>query len=385
MTITGTRPSGPTAVYLDHHATTPVDPRVARVVFETMTNNFGNAHSVDHIFGQSAAGLVGRAAVQVADFLSASPKNVRFTSGATEAIRIALEIAVSKRKCLKVGVSRVEHKAVLHPLLSLERQGRATLVWIDADSAGRIALEDIKSVVEQDIDLLCLMAANNEIGTIYPIREAAALAAKSGVEILVDATPAAGRTPIEIDAWNIDYLVLSAHKLYGPKGAGALVSAAASADDTIAHSGTLNVPAIIGFAEACRIHASEGPAAESKTEELRNRLETALLNMVDDLTINGDRQNRLTNNLHISAPGAPNDAVISRLERKVAISTGAACASGAQEPSHVLRAMKLSPELQETALRISPGRFNTLEEIDYAADQIASAIADVRAAMRTRE
>jgi cysteine desulfurase len=171
-------------VYLDHHATTPVDPRVAQLVFDAMTEKFGNAHSVDHIYGQSAAALVDQAALEVADLLNTSPDNVRFTSSASEAIRLALGIAAASTKCLRVAVSRVEHKAVLDPLRSLERRGQAALRWIDVDRAGRVSLKEIARFLDEGVDLLCLMAANNEIGTLYPIKEAAALAAARGAEIL---------------------------------------------------------------------------------------------------------------------------------------------------------------------------------------------------------
>jgi cysteine desulfurase len=383
-TIINHRPSsGRSAVYLDHHATTPIDPRVAQVVFDTMTVKFGNAHSVDHVYGQTAAALVQQAAAEVADLLRTSPDHIRFTSGATEAIRIALGIAAANTKCLRVGVSRVEHKAVLEPLVTLEQRGRATLRWIDVDSAGRVSLDNLAQVVTDGVDLVCLMAANNEVGTVYPVKEAAALAAANRAEILVDATAAAGRIPIKAEDWGIDYLVLSAHKVYGPKGAGALVGPSARtplADSVFGHAGTLNVPCIVGFGEACRLQAAEGSTAEAQAIKLRDQLEATLTHRIPNLVINGDLLNRLGNNLHISVPGAPNDAVTSRLHDSVAISTGAACSSGAQEPSHVLRAMGLSPELQETALRMSTGKFNTVEEIEFAASEIASAVAEVRAA-----
>lgn len=373
-------------VYLDHHATTPVDPRVARVVFDVMTKNFGNAHSVDHLYGQGAARIVESAAGDVAGLLGADQNSVRFTSGATEGIRLAFAIACAANPRLRVAVSRVEHAAVLEPLCALENEGRVVLRWIEVDGAGRVDISDIERVANEGIDFICLMAANNEVGTIYPIQTATAIAAAVGAEILVDATPAVGRVPIEVDNWGIDYLVLSAHKLYGPKGAGALISRYANtpmATEVSGHVGTLNVPAIAGFGEACRIISSEGTADISRERDLRNRLENTLLSLVPDLIINGDRQNRLDNNLHFSAPGAPNDAVLSRLQYLVAISTGAACSSGAQQPSHVLRAMSFPSELEESALRISPGKFNTEKEIDFSANEIAKAIKDVRAAMRT--
>lgn len=371
-------------VYLDHHATTPVDPRVANLVFETMTERFGNAHSIDHAYGQTAAALVEQAQAQVADLLGSSPKSVRFTFGATDSARIALAIAASAHPTLRIALPRVEHKAVLDPVRSLVRHNRATVQWIEVDDKARIFRDQIARVLANGVDLLCLMAANNEVGTLYPIPEAAELAAKHGAEILVDATPAAGRVPIAADDWSIDYLIVSAHKLYGPKGAGALLGPAArnaSSVDAGGHPGTLNVPCIVGFGEACRIAATEGHKAEAQATALRDRLETRLVATVPDLSINGDRTDRLGNNLHISASGAPNDAVLARLQRTVAISTGAACSSGTQEPSHVLRAMRMSSELQETALRISTGKFNTLAEIDFAASEIATAIADVRAEM----
>ena len=352
-------------VYLDNHATTPVDPRVAELMFATMTANFGNAHSVDHAYGQTAAALIQEAESLVSALVGTTPSSVRFTTGATEGIRLALAIACTKRTPLRIALSRVEHKAVLETVQGLHREGRATVSWINVDSRGRISLEAIREALKNGIDLLCLMAANNEVGTIYPVEAAATLAAEFGAEILVDATPAIGRTPVSAEDWGIDYLVLSAHKIYGPKGAGALVgpSARTSAADQVAgHPGTPNVPAIVGFGEACRIAAAEGPDDRTHARSLRDRLEHALLEAVPDLIINGDQANRLGNNLHISPIGAPNDAILARLQNCVAISTGAACSSGAQEHSHVLRAMNLPRELQESALRISTGKFNTADD-----------------------
>lgn len=227
---------------------------------------------------------------------------------------------------------------MLDPLRALEQEGRATLRWIDVDGAGRVSLDDLARVVTDGVDLVCLMAANNEVGTVYPVTEAAALAAAGGAEILVDATPAVGRIPIAAEEGGIDYLVLSAHKLYGPKGAGALVGPSARtpfADTIFGHAGTLNVPCIVGFGEACRLEAAEGSTEEARAVELRDRLEATLIGQIPDLVINGDRSNRLGNNLHISVPGAPNDAVISRLHPSVAISMGAVCSSGAHETSVV--------------------------------------------------
>jgi cysteine desulfurase len=348
-----------------------------------MTSRFGNAHSVDHLLGEEAAALIDEARDAVARLVGADQEQVRFTSGATEAIRIALGIAAAKAPngVLRAAVSGVEHRAVLDGLHALAIEGRARIHWIGVDGQGRISLDEIASVLSDGVDLMCLMAANNEVGTLYPVQEAAILAHNASAEILVDATQAAGRIDLDADGWAIDYLVLSAHKLYGPKGVGALVSPDACgslADKVFGHAGTPNVPGAVGFGEACRIAVEEGPGNEARVARLRDRLQCLLQEAVPGLVINGDTTQRLSHNLHVSAPGAPNDVVVSRLRRRVAIATGAACTSGAQEPSHVLRAMGLEGSLQDSALRISPGWFNTLDEIEEAGAAIADAISSVR-------
>ena len=304
-------------IYLDHHATTPVDPSVARIVLQTMTETFGNPNSIDHVFGDTAAATVDRAREDVAALLKAPAEHVRFTSGATEAIRIALGIARanSNRTKLRVAVTRVEHSAVLESLASLEQDGLADLRWIDVDTAARVSLGDVQRALAPGVDLLCLMAANNEVGTLYPIREAAILAHEAGAAILVDATQALGRVPLHAEQWDLDYLVISAHKLYGPKGVGALIGPQARspiANRVCGHEGTPNVPGAAGLGAACRLFLTEGTIDEARIAALRDRLEAALVARVPGLIINGDHANRLSNNLHVSAPGAPNDAVVAR-------------------------------------------------------------------------
>jgi cysteine desulfurase len=373
------------AIYLDYHATTPVDRRVAQVVLDAMVTTFGNANSVDHRFGSDAAALVLDARGSVAELVGAEADDVRFTSGATEAISIALRMA--KADCpdrpLRIALSCAEHKAMIEAARLMEGAGLATLRWLGVDQRGRTALAELVEALRDGSDLLCLMAANNEVGTINPIEAAAGVAAQAGVAILVDATQAAGRLPIDVGSWGVDYLVLSAHKIYGPKGVGALVARGSnriSAAVIGGHEGTANVPGIAGMGEACRLRLVERDEDEPRIEALRDRLEAALLAQVPDLMINGDVANRLGHNLHVSALGADNGAVTATLHRSVAISTGSACTSGAQEASHVLRAMSLAPELQESALRISPGKFTTTDEVDCAAAAIAAAIRQVRAA-----
>lgn len=373
-------------IYLDHQSTTPADPRVAALVLEVMTTRFGNAASVDHLYGEEASALMEDAAAAVAALIGSSPDQVRFTSGATEAVRLALQIALSQAsEPLRIAASRAEHRAVLDQLERMERAGTAEVRWLRVDRVGQVALAEIDEALEKGVDLLCLMAANNEVGTLYPFQAAAERARDAGAEILVDATQAAGLVDIDTDAWGIDYLILSGHKLYGPKGVGALIGPSArtsAADAAAGHFGTANVPGIAGLGLACGI-AHEGRGVfEAHLRSVRDRLEAALVAGLPDLVVNGDQARRLPHNLHVSVPGAPNHAVVARLRREVAISTGAACTSGAQEPSHVLRAMALPDELQETALRISPGRSTTFEDADRAAEAIIRAASAVRAELR---
>ncbi|MFA9199575.1 MAG: cysteine desulfurase family protein [Cypionkella sp.] len=386
MPEAATRSGDVRPIYLDHQSTTPVDPRVAALVVDVMTTRFGNAASVDHLYGEEASALVEDAAAGVAGLVGALPDQVRFTSGATGAIRLALEIARSKLDGpIQIVTSRAEHKAVLDAIKRLVSIDAARVSWLPIDGYGRVELGGIEAALATGADLLCMMAANNEVGTLYPIEAAAELARDAGAEILVDATQAAGLVTIEADSWGIDYLVLSAHKLYGPKGIGAMVGPSArsnAAEESSGHAGTTNVPGAAGFGLACVIAREERAEFEPHLRSVRDRLETALLAELPDLVVNGDRARRLPHNLHVSVPGAPNHAVVARLRREVAISTGAACTSGAQEPSHVLRAMGLSDELQETALRISPGRGTSLQDADRAAEAIIRAARAVRSEVR---
>jgi cysteine desulfurase len=384
-------PAGPKPIYLDHHATTPVDPRVVEVVLYAMTDAFGNANSVDHAYGEAAAELVNTASGSVAALVGAEQGDVHFTSGSTEAITLALAHAISKRRgaTLRVALTRVEHRAVLDAVAVAAASGAIEPLWIDVDARARLSPAGLDVALESDVDLICLMAANNEVGTIYPIQDVATLAHKCGAAILVDATQAAGRLDLRVRDWGLDYLMFSAHKIYGPKGVGALVAPRPNkrrdiAGLTLGHQGTPNVPGIAGFGEACRLRRIEMADDEPRITSLRDRLETALTHAVPNLVVNGDLACRLSHNLHISAPGVPNDAVVGRLRKKVAISTGAACTSGAQAPSHVLRAMGLPEDIQEGSLRISLGKFNTQEEIDRAAIEIADAINAVRALLDGR-
>jgi cysteine desulfurase len=377
-------------IYLDYHATTPVDPRVAAIVQQVMTVDFGNANSVEHLYGDVAAELVEEARGHVAALVGADPDTVNFTSGSTESIRLAIghAISVSGKLPLQVAATAVEHRAVLDALAVHEARGEVAVRLLPVDRLGRLDLEVLESACRQGTELVCVMAANNEVGTIYPIERVGQIASSFGARLLVDATQATGHIPIRADKWNITYLTLSAHKIYGPKGVGALVAPRAFGV-RFSHGqvpgvgeGTPNVPGIAGLGKACRLRGLELASDEKRIAGQRDRLEAMLLAGIDGLVVNGDPKHRLSNNLHVAIPGVPNNAVITRLRRRVALSSGAACSSGAEAPSHVLRAMGLPNEIQSSALRISNGKFTTDEEIERAAEQITNAIADVRDALK---
>ncbi len=371
-------------IYLDHHATTPVDPRVANVVVNAMVSVFGNANSVDHTHGEAALDLVHRATAEIAALVGSEAANIRFTSGSTESIRLALghAVAMHRHKKMRVAATMVEHQAVLEALRIAARAGLVEVIWIDVDSKANLRPESLHTALRQGVNLLCVMAANNEVGTIYPIEQIARDAHETGAKVLVDATQAAGRVDLRSQDWNMDYIALSSTKIYGPKGVGALAVSDINVhselkEHVIGHSGTLNVPGIVGFGEASRLMRLEGAEDEKRIRGFRDRLETRLLDGLPSIIVNGNRIDRLSHNLHISLPGIPNEAVIARLRNRVAVSTGAACSSGAQTPSHVLKAMGLSEDLQDGAIRIGLGKNTTGEEIDRAGTEIITAVREV--------
>lgn len=379
----------PHPIYLDHQATTPVDPRVAKVMVRVMTEQFGNPNSTHHIFGQAAARVMRDAARSVAALVGAAPGDVRFTTGASEAIRLAFAYASERRELrpLIVAASRVEHPAVLEELAAGERDGRYRVVWMPVDGAGRVSLETVAAALKTRIDLLCLMAANNEVGTIQPFVEAAELAHRVGAEVLVDATQAAGRLQISVAYGAIDYLVLSGHKIYGPKGVGALIGdelGEAPAPERLAvHNATPNVPGIAGLGEACRLRRLEMDADEVRIAGLRDHMQASLQAAIPGLEVNGAIDHRLAGSLHISIPGVQNDILVANLRDIVALSTGAACMSGVDAPSHVLEAMQLEDWRLDGAVRIGLGRDTTKADVDRAVAYIAWTVQDLQNAVES--
>lgn len=380
-------PVGLEPIYLDHHSTTPMDPRVVEVMTTIMTSQFGNPNSRGHVFGEEAAATIETARDHVASLVGGTAERVFFRSSSSVAADtiVSSMAARSRGPKLRIAATRVEHRAIID---ALESRSEVQTNWIGVDEKARISLEAVRSTLKEGCDLLCIMAANNEVGTIYPIREIAELTRDSGVPLLVDATQAAGHIPIDVEGWGITYLVLAAHKMYGPKGIAAIVADESGDMELLSDSGrsegTPNVPAIAGFGEACRLRSSEMTDDGLRIRSLRDALEAKLASDIPGFVVNGDRENRLAHNLHFSIPDVPNEAIVSRLSRSVALSTGAACRSGVDEPSHVLRAMGLSEALQQGAIRIGLGRFTTAEDVQMASELIRSAVEDTRLAMNGR-
>ena len=377
-------------IYLDYHATTPVDPRVADRVYHAMTTEFGNASSVDHEWGDRAEAAVKQAAKHVADLIGASPREIIWTSGATESINLAIQGSLPSHpdKPHRIALLPLEHKAVLDTCQILEERGWAQSIYLQVDSKGRLDRDHLEQVCAEGLSLLCVMAANNEIGNIYPIQEIGQIAQRYSIPFLCDASQAVGKIPIQFEAWGITYLAISAHKLYAPKGVGALVvrkgyrlepSIFGGGHQKGMRSGTLNVPGIVGLGEACRLRSLEMSEDERAIAIKRDYLQNLLIGKIHNLVINGDLDNRLAGNLHISIPGIPNSAVVARIRHKLAISTGSACSSGVEAPSHVLQVLKFPEELIHGSLRIGIGKFTVNEEIEAAATILSEAVYQIHA------
>jgi cysteine desulfurase len=356
-----------------------------------MTTNVGNASSIDHEAGDRAEAAIKQATRHVAHLVGATPRDIIFTSGATESINLAIQGTVQhlERSGTKprLAISAVEHKAVLDTCKALHNQGRIELMTIPVDNQARLGLEQLEQACVDGVHLLCIMAANNEVGTIYPIEKIAAIAQNYQIPFLCDASQAVGKVPIHFNDWGITLLALSAHKLYGPQGVGALVVRRDHRLEPLLYGGgqqkglrpgTLNLPGIVGLGEACRLRDEEMAEDERMIREKRDRLQNLLTEKIPGLIVNGDQDNRLAGNLHVSIPGVPNSAVIARLRNKLAISTGSACSSGVESASHVLTAMALRAEVVEGSLRIGLGKYSTDDEVESASKLIADFVQQIR-------
>jgi len=379
-----------TPIYLDYQATTPVDPKVLEAMLPYFQGAFGNAASRSHAFGWTAEQAVDEARERIAALIGASAKEIVFTSGSTEAINLALkgvaEMYGSKGK--HVVTSQVEHKAVLDTCKHLEKQG-FEVTYLKPDGKGRVSLEAVAGALREDTILVALIWANNEVGTLNPIREIGALCHERGVLFFTDATQAVGKIPVDVQADNVDMLCLSAHKIYGPKGIGCLyvrrrnprVRLVAQMDggghERGMRSGTLNVPGIVGLGMACKLclERLEEDAEHSRT--LRDRFEERILGELDFVHLNGDSEHRLPNCSNLSFNYVEGESLIMGI-KDVAVSSGSACTSASLEPSHVLQAMEVGDELAHSSIRFGFGRFTTREEADFAADQVVRTVKRLR-------
>jgi len=379
-------------LYLDHNATTPCDPRVVEAMLPYFTEKFGNAASRSHAFGWAAEEAVEVAREQVAGLIGADAKEIIFTSGATEADNLAIkgvfEMYVSKgRHIITVAT---EHKAVLDTCLHIEKLG-GELTWLSVDAGGLIDLAQLEAAIRPDTILIVVMYANNEIGVIQPIREISAIARRHNVLFFTDAAQALGKVPVHVEDDGIDLMAMSAHKIYGPKGVGALyvrrkgprVRLTAQMDggghERGMRSGTLNVPAIVGMGMACEICRLEMLTEAARLSLLRDHLEKALLQL--PLTfVNGHRAHRLPQMTNISFQYVSAEGLMMALVKDLALSSGSACTSASMEPSYVLKALGLNDELAHSSLRIGLGRETTEEEVEYAIKQIREAVNRLRTA-----
>lgn len=376
-------------IYMDNHATTPIDPRVLDRMLPYLRENFGNAASRNHVFGWKAEEAVEHAREQVASLIGATGKEIVWTSGATESTNIALKGAAEfyKDKGNHIITCQTEHKATLDTCKRLERQGYE-VTYLPVNGEGLLDLAQLEEAITDKTIIVSIMAANNEIGVIHPIREIGAICKKKGVLFHTDAVQAAGRIDIDVNEMNIDILSLSGHKIYGPKGVGALYVRRrprvrltpiidGGGHERGMRSGTLNVPGIVGMGYAAEIAKAEMAEENARLRALRDRLWKGLNERLDMLHLNGSWEHRLPNNLNVSFSYVEGESMLMAL-KDVAVSSGSACTSASLEPSYVLRALGVDDELAHTSIRFGLGRFNTEEEVDYVIDLVAEKVAKLR-------
>lgn len=377
-------------IYLDHNATTPCDPRVVEAMIPYFTNAFGNAASRNHPFGWQAEEAVDYAREQVAKLVGAEPKEIIFTSGATEADNLALKgvLEMYAGKGNHIITCNIEHKAVLDTCKHIEKEG-AEVTYLKVKDNGLIDLAELEAAIKPTTILIAIMYANNEIGTIMPMREISAIAKKKGVLVFSDATQAVGKIPVDVNKDGIDLMAFSAHKMYGPKGVGALyvrrknprVKVTAQIDggghERGMRSGTLNVPGIVGFGKACEICINEMEEETARVSKLRDKLQAELLK-IEESYLNGDKEHKLPHVTNISFKYVEGEGLMMGFNKNIAVSSGSACTSASLEPSYVLKALGLGDDLAHSSLRFGLGRFTTEEQIDYTIEQVTNTVNKLR-------
>ena len=373
-------------IYMDNHATTRTDPRVVDAMLPYFSEHYGNAASV-HSFGQHAADAVDEARAQIAALIHAAPKEIVFTSGATESNNLALKGAGSmyRRQGNHIVTTQIEHRAVLDPCRRLEREG-FRVTYLPVDQYGQVSPQQLGEAMTPQTVLVSVMLANNEVGTLQPLAEVGAICRQREVLLHTDATQAVGKIPVDVAALNADLMSMSAHKMYGPKGIGALYVRRRVRLEPILdggghergmRSGTLPVPSIVGFGKACELCAELMPDDADRCRRMVYRLQDGLFDL-DDCTLNGHPDERLPGNLNLSFAHVQGEALLMAL-KNVAVSSGSACTSASVEPSYVLRAMGVPDELAHASIRFGLGRFNTAEEVDYAIMEVTKVVRRLRA------
>ncbi len=377
-------------IYLDHQATTPVDPQVLDAMMPYFTEKFGNAASRNHAFGWEAEEAVEAARVQIANLIGASPKEIIFTSGATESDNIALKGAFEMyaEKGTHIITTAIEHKAVLDSASRVEQLG-GKVTYVPVNKEGVVDPDDVKKAITDKTILISVMGANNEVGTIQPITEIGALAHEHEILFHCDAAQAAGKFALDVNEMNIDIMSLSGHKMYGPKGIGAMYVRRRNPRVRLTpvihggghergmRSGTLNVPAIVGFGKACEICQQEMDTENVRMKALRDKLKDLILTELDEVYINGSLEHRLSTNLNLSFAFVEGEALMMGM-KDIAVSSGSACTSASLEPSYVLKALGVGDDLAHSSIRFGVGRFNTEEEIEYVARQVVDSVKRLR-------
>src|SRR6187401_1195488 len=377
-------------IYMDYHATTPVDPRVVDAMLPYFTQHFGNPASRNHSFGWEGEEAVETARKQVADLIGASAKEVIFTSGATESNNLAIKgvAEMYREKGNHIITCVTEHKAVIDTCKKLEKQG-ARVTYLPVQKDGRINIDDLRAAITDKTILITIMSANNEIGVLQPIDEIGALAKEKGILFHTDGVQAVGKVPFDVNKAKADLVSMSAHKMYGPKGVGALYVRRRNPRVLLAEqisggghergmrSGTLNVPGIVGFGKAAELCRLDMASDTERLSKLRDRLNEKLHKNLDEIYVNGSQDYRLPHNLNISFAYVEGESLLMGIN-DVAVSSGSACTSASLEPSYVLKALGVGEDLAHTSIRFGIGRFNTEEEVDYVAKRVIDVVRRLR-------
>ena len=378
-------------VYMDNHATTRVDSRVLDAMLPYFTEKFGNAASRNHSFGWEAEEAVDRSRNQIAALIGAKSKEIIFTSGATESDNLAIKGIAEfyKDKGNHIITCVTEHKAVLDSCRTLERAGKATVTYLPVDKYGMVDPDAVRRAITDKTVLITIMWANNEIGTIHPIAEIGKIAKEKGIVFHCDAVQAIGKVPVDVEKAGVDLASITAHKIYGPKGIGAIYVRSkgprvrltpqmdGGGHERGMRSGTLNVPGIVGLGAACEISGMEMPDEAQRLIQLRSQLQAGLFERLDEIYVNGHPTERLPGNLNVSFAYVEGESLLMGIN-DIAVSSGSACTSATLEPSYVIRALGIDDELAHSSIRFGLGRFNTLEEVDYVTDRVSREVKRLR-------